>query len=65
MGILKTITEEYFGETVREEDIINIEGLDVEIVSFTDNNGNIYRRGYKPKDKNNLKKLLEKMIKVR
>lgn len=23
MGILKTITEEYFGETIREEDKIN------------------------------------------
>ena len=42
MGILKTITEEYFGETIREEDEINIDGLDVEIVFFTDNN-KIYR----------------------
>jgi len=65
MGILKTITEEYFGETVREEDMIDLTGIDVEIVSFTDNNGNIHRRGYKPKDKNNLQKLLERMFEVR
>jgi len=65
MGILKTITEEYFGETIRKEDEINIEGLNVKIVSFTDNNGNIHRKGYKPKDKINLKRLLERMIEVR
>ena len=65
MGILKTITDEYFGETVREEDEIDLTGLDVEIVSFTDNNGNIHRRGYKPKDKDNLKELLKRMIEVR
>ena len=58
MGILKNITEEYFGENIREEDIMDLTGLDIEIVSFTDNNGNIHRRGYKPKDKNNLKILL-------
>ena len=65
MGILKTITEEYFGETVRKEDEINIEGLDVEIVSFTDNNKKFHKTGYKPKDKENLQELLERMIKVR
>ena len=65
MGILKTITEEYFGNIIREEDEINIDGLDVEIVSFTDNNGKKHRRGYKPKDKKNLQKLLERMIKTR
>jgi len=65
MGILKTITEEYFGKSVRKEDEINIDGLDVEIVSFTDNNGNLHRRGYKPKGKDNLKKLLERMIEKR
>ena len=65
MGILKTITEEYFGDIIRKEDEINIEGLDVEIVSFTDNNGNIHRRGYKPKDEENLQELLERMIEVR
>ena len=51
MGILKNLTEEYFGNIIREEDEINIDGLDVEIVSFTDNNGKKHRRGYKPKDK--------------
>ena len=65
MGILKKLTEEYFGDTVREEDEINIDGLDVEIVSFTDNNGKKHRRGYKPKDKNTLKELLKRMIKMR
>ena len=65
MGILKTITEEYFGNIIREEDVINIDGLDVEIVSFTDNNGKKHRRGYKPKDKDTLKELLERMIKMR
>ena len=65
MGILKTLTEEYFGEIEREEDFIDIVGLDVEIVSFTDNNGKKHKRGYKPKDKDTLKKLLKRMIKVR
>ena len=65
MGILKTITEEYFGNIIREEDEINIDGLDVEIVSFTDNNGKKHGRGYKPKDRDTLKELLERMIKVR
>ena len=65
MGILKKLTEEYFGEIEREEDEINIDGLDVEIVSFTDNNGKFHKRGYKPKNKDTLKKLLKRMIKVR
>ena len=65
MGILKTITEEYFGNIIREEDEINIDGLDVEIVSFTDNNGKKHRRGYKPKDRDTLKELLKRMIEVR
>ena len=65
MGILKDLTKEYFGEKVRKEDEINIEGLDVEIVSFTDKNGNFHRRGYKPKNLDNLKKLLKRMIDVR
>ena len=39
MGILKDLTKEYFGEKVRKEDEINIEGLEVDIVTFTDNNG--------------------------
>jgi len=65
MGILKNITEEYFGETVREEDMIDLTGLDVEIVSFTDNNKKFHKTGYKPKNKDNLKKLLKRMIEVR
>ena len=65
MGILKNLTEEYFGNIIREEDEINIDGLDVEIVSFTDNNGKFHKKGYKPKDKDTLKKLLERMIEVR
>ena len=65
MGILKDLTKEYFGEKVRKEDEINIDGLEVEIVSFTDNNGKYHRRGYKPKDRNTLKELLKRMIEVR
>ena len=65
MGILKDLTKEYFGEKVRKEDEIDIFGLDVKIVSFKDNNGNFHRRGYKPKDLDNLKDLLERMVEVR
>ena len=65
MGVLKDLTKEYFGEKVRKEDEINIEGLNVEIVPFTDNNGKYHRRGYKPKDRDTLKKLLKRMIDVR
>ena len=65
MGILKTLTEEYFGEIEREEDLIDIHDLNVEIVSFTDNNGKKHRRGYKPKDRYTLKELLKRMIEVR
>ena len=65
MGILKKLTEEYFGNTTREEDLIDIHDLNVEIVSFTDNNGKFHKRGYKPKYKDTLKKILERMIKVR
>ena len=65
MGILKKLTEEYFGEIEREEDFIDIHDLNVEIVSFTDNNGKFHKRGYKPKDKDTLEKLLKRMIEVR
>ena len=65
MGILKNITDEYFGENVREEDIMDLTGLDVEIVSFTDCNKKIHKKGYKPKDKDNLQELLKRMIEVR
>ena len=56
MGILKKLTEEYFGEIEREEDLIDIHDLNVEIVSFTDNNDKFHKRGYKPKYKDTLKK---------
>lgn len=46
MGILKTITEEYFGETEREEDKIDIKGI--ERKRFTDNNGNEHIGYYIP-----------------
>ena len=65
MGVLKKLTEEYFGEIEREEDLIDIHDLNVEIVSFTDNNDKFHKKGYKPKDKDTLKELLERMIKVR
>ena len=65
MGILKKLTEEYFGDTVREEDLIDIHDLNVEIVSFTDNNDKFHKRGYKPEDRDTLKELLERMIEVR
>ena len=65
MSILKELTEEYFGEKVRKEDEIDIFGLEVEIVSFKDNNGKYHERGYKPKDRDTLKKLLKRMIEVR
>ena len=65
MGILKKLTEEYFGDTIREEDLIDIHDLNVEIVSFTDNNGKNHKRGYKPEDRDTLKELLERMIEVR
>ena len=65
MGILKKLTEEYFGEIEREEDFIDIHDLNVEIVSFTDNNGKKHGKGYKPKDKDTLEKLLKRMIEVR
>ena len=65
MGILKKLTEEYFGDTVREEDLIDIHDLNVEIVSFTDNNDKFHKRGYKPEDSDTLKELLERMIEVR
>lgn len=47
MGVLKNITDEYFGYTKREEDFPDITELDVEIVSFTDNNGKFHKSGYR------------------
>ena len=65
MGILKDLTKEYFGEKVRKEDEIDIFGLEVDIVSFKDNNGKYHERGYKPNDRFALKNLLKRMIEVR
>ena len=65
MGVLKDLTKEYFGEILRKEDEINIDGIDVDIVTFTDKNGNVHRRGYKPKEIYSLKILLKRMIEVR
>ena len=71
MGVLKTLTNEYFGETIREEDKIDISGLDVEIVSFKDNNGIFHGNGYRVKDGDpnkmvkTLKTLIERIIEKR
>jgi hypothetical protein len=46
MGVLKKLTTEYFGETERKEDTIELpEG--VERVDFTDRNGRRHKKGYK------------------
>ena len=47
MGVLRTLTDEYFGEDIRKEDMIDISYLDVEIVEFTDMNGKFHKRGYR------------------
>ena len=63
MGVLKRLTEEYFGETERKEDIIDVpEG--VERVDFTDKNGVRHKKGYRVKDGNNttLRKLITAII---
>ena len=44
MGILKNITNEYFGEIAREEDIIEMNG--VETRAFEDKNGTFHKHGY-------------------
>ena len=51
MGVLKSLTDEYFGKNIREEDKIDISELNVEIVSFTDNNGNYHGHGYRVKER--------------
>ena len=69
MGVLKTLTNEYFGEDIRKEDLIDISG--VEIVSFTDNNGKFHKYGYRVIDGDfiemtkTLKTLIEKIIEER
>lgn len=72
MGILKNLTDEYFGKTIREEDKIDISDLDVEIVSFTDKNGKFHRHGYRVKDSHDdikmikiLRRLIERIVEMR
>jgi surface protein len=48
MGVLKKLTEEYFGKNERLEDRVVVDG--VERVDFTDRNGVRHRNGYKVKD---------------
>ena len=66
MGILKKLTSEYFGETERKEDIIELpEG--VERVDFTDRNGVRHRRGYMVADgyRDILAELIGRLISMR
>ena len=65
MGVLKTLTDEYFGEDIRKEDLIDIFDLDVEIVSFTDKNGKFHKHGYRviDGDLNEMAKTLKTLIK--
>lgn len=58
MGILKNLTDEYFGKTLRKED------LDVEIVSFTDENNKFHEKGFRIKemDSDEMAKTLSKLI---
>ena len=71
MGVLKTLTDEYFGDSIRKEDEINISGLDVEIVKFKDNNGVEHKHGYRVIDGDpnkmakTLKTLIERIIEKR
>jgi surface protein len=60
MGILKNITDEYFGKTERQED-------GIERHKFTDKNGTVHEDGfYIPDgDHDKLEKLVEKLIKLR
>ena len=62
-GVLKRLTEEYFGDTERREDMIELpEG--VIRVDFTDRNGRRHRNGYRVVDgsKGTLQELIEKLI---
>ena len=71
MGVLKTLTDEYFGDSIRKEDKIPIGDLDVEIVKFKDNNGVEHKHGYRVKNGDpddmleTLKKLIERIIEKR
>ena len=66
MGILKKLTTEYFGETERKEDMVEVpEG--VIRVDFTDMNGVRHKRGYRVEDGNRgtLEKLIKKLVNKR
>lgn len=60
MGVLLNLTKEYFGDIEREEDWIEIEG--VNRVSFTDGNGRLHKKGYRPKNRSVLKRLMDVLI---
>lgn len=63
MGVLKNLTDEYFGKTERMEEIPN----GVVRVNFTDNNGVFHRNGYRVEngDKDILKELIKRLIEKR
>ena len=71
MGVLKTLTDEYFGEDIRKEDLIDISDLEVEIVEFTDMNGKFHKYGYRVIDGDpdemakTLKTFIERVIELR
>ena len=62
MGVLKKLTSEYFGETERKEDMIELpEG--VIRVDFTDRNGVRHKNGYRVDgSRETLKKLIGKLM---
>lgn len=60
MGILKSLTDEYFGKTERKESQI----IGLERHSFTDKNGVFHENGYyiKDGDKKQLRRLIKRLI---
>ena len=64
MGILKTLTKEYFGEIEREEE--KIDGVE-ENHEFTDKNGKFHEKGFFITNGENkiLRKLVLKLVKQR
>ena len=63
MGVLKRLTEEYFGETERKEDMIKLPAGVVR-VDFTDRNGKRHKNGYRVVDGSGgtLMKLIKKLV---
>ena len=64
MGVLKKLTSEYFGDTERKEDMIELPDW-VERVDFTDRNGVRHKKGYrvvKIDDTETIRKLIIKLI---